>query len=79
MHVLFGTDRYSQEVWKEGFDYWMRQVDKELVAVCGLSSECLADCCYATWYDDGFSPEEAAWAALEANDFPFGDDDFSFE
>jgi hypothetical protein len=50
------------------FKQWMKQVDAELVSLCGLVSMDLADQCYHDWYDDGMTPEEAAVEAFENQD-----------
>lgn len=53
------------------FESWMRQVNAELSAICGLSSDDLADQTYRDWYEDGISPEDAATMTLEDEGFPF--------
>lgn len=53
------------------FRAWMRQVDAELVRICGLDSRCLADQTYHDWYDSGVEPYEAAIMTLENEGFPF--------
>jgi hypothetical protein len=47
-----------------GFDQWMTQVNQHLVAMCGMSSEDLPNCCYFDWYDDDVSPKSAARRAI---------------
>jgi len=47
-----------------GFDKWMKDVDRILINYCGLSHEDLPDVCYADMYDDGRSPKGAAGVAI---------------
>ena len=47
------------------FAQWMGQVNKLLIQMCGMSSECIADYCYRSAFDCGDTPEEAAQDALE--------------
>ena len=49
------------------YTQWMGNVDVALVALCGLSSDDLADCCYKDMYDDGYEAVEAAQEALDSN------------
>jgi len=41
------------------FDQWMREVDRILVARCGMDSRDLADKCYADAHESGQTPHEA--------------------
>jgi hypothetical protein len=50
------------------FNQWMRKVDAELTDLCGLTSMDLADQTYHDWYDDGYTPEEAAQEAMDNQD-----------
>lgn len=52
------------------FEIWMKKVDQELEARCGLVSLDLADMPYRDWYEDGYTPSEAAQEALENEGFP---------
>ena len=52
------------------FQQWMKQVDGELIAICGLSHDDLADCTYYDYFLAGIDPREAAELVLEYNDFP---------
>jgi hypothetical protein len=47
------------------FEEWMKEVDRVLVKRCGLCHQDLPDCCYNDWWEDGYSPAEAAAAAIE--------------
>lgn len=53
------------------FESWMKEVDAEITALCGLGVDDLADYMYRDAYDDGDSPEDVAVMVLEENDFPF--------
>ena len=53
------------------FKMWMDKVDGALDSVCGLSHMDIADQRWHDWFDDGFTPEEAAREALEDEGFPF--------
>ena len=46
------------------FDSWLVAVDDAVQAYCGLGRDDLPDCCYRDWYDDGYSPQRAAKAAI---------------
>jgi hypothetical protein len=46
------------------FELWMREVDKALERIVGLSSADLPDVCYRDLYDDGAGPREAARIAV---------------
>jgi hypothetical protein len=53
------------------FDDWIRDVDQELIRICGLGSRDLAD--FPSWdlWHDGVPPVEAAGVCLvEWNDYP---------
>ena len=56
------------------FEQWKSAVDRAIGAICGLSSDDLADCTYRDWYDSDVTPSDAAQLALEENDFPFEED-----
>ena len=47
------------------FENWLKQVDVCLVNECGLDSQDLPDINYASLYDAGEKPSEAALEALE--------------
>lgn len=52
------------------YKLWMQQVDRELTAICGLSSGDLADFCSRDMFEDGLEPYETAIECLEQNEFP---------
>jgi hypothetical protein len=56
------------------FPQWLKEVDREIGKLCGLSHNDLADQPWHDWYDDEMSPAEAAESALADEGFPFGDD-----
>jgi len=47
------------------YDEWMKAVDREVLAVTGLSVHDLEDQPFADWYHDEISAEEAAHMAIE--------------
>ena len=51
------------------FDGWMRNVNKAIESICGLTADDLADCPFADWFEDGIEPNEAAQLVLEENGF----------
>jgi hypothetical protein len=53
------------------FTEWMRAVDQEVEIVCGLGTSDLADKPYRDWFDDEYTPAEAAQELLEDEGFPF--------
>lgn len=55
----------------ETFEEWLRRVDAEVEAVCGLSHRDLADWNYYDAYESGTSPAEVARDVLEDEGFPF--------
>lgn len=46
-------------------DAWMDKVDRHVEAIAGLSVWDLDDCPFSDWHDEGYSPREAAQAALQ--------------
>ena len=46
------------------FNAWMERVDAAVQAASGCSIYDLADVCLYDWYEDGFTPMEAARAAI---------------
>lgn len=48
-----------------GYDAWMREVDREVIARTGLSIHDLEDQPFRDWYRDEMSPREAAETAIE--------------
>jgi hypothetical protein len=48
------------------FEQWKKQVDKNISAICGLTSDDLEDCCYMQWYTDGVKPLAAAKRAIKS-------------
>jgi hypothetical protein len=53
------------------FKVWMAAVDREVLAVSGLTTTDLADQPFADWFQDGVEPAEAAEMLLEDEGFPF--------
>jgi hypothetical protein len=49
----------------------MAAVDAELIQLCGLTHQCLADHPYYDAYESEEEPEEVARDVLSENDFPF--------
>lgn len=47
------------------FETWMRAVDNHVSTIAGVSVHDLPDCMFRDWYDDGCSPQDAAFDALE--------------
>lgn len=54
---------------KGTFNAWMRQVDRVIDRIAGVSYEDLTDQPYREWYDAGTSPKRAAARALADNGF----------
>jgi hypothetical protein len=54
---------------RKTFEEWMAQVDAILIKRFGIESADLPDCCYADWYEDGFTPSQAVEMALEEGGF----------
>lgn len=52
------------------FSEFMRQVDRELLKVCGLTHRDLADFCYRDSFDDECEPADVASDVLADNGFP---------
>ncbi len=52
------------------FDEWMKQLDKAVSDLSGLSAHDLADQPYRDWFDSGYSPEDAAREALKNEGYP---------
>lgn len=50
------------------FDAWMKLVDWCLEGRCGMSHLDLPDCAYWDWWEDGYSPDAAAYKALREAD-----------
>ena len=48
------------------FDTWMKQVDAEIDARCGMTSGDLPDWMYRDAFEDGTSPKSAARQAISA-------------
>ncbi len=47
------------------FSEWMQQVNVHVWGVAGLSADDLADQTWRDWFDDQYTPREAALKALE--------------
>ena len=54
---------------ERAFATWMREVNTEIDAVCGLISDDLPDVGYWDMWDSGLTPFEAADFALHAADY----------
>jgi len=52
------------------FNEFMKLVDKEIDAFCGLDSRCIADFMYWDAWDDELSAKETARDALENDGYP---------
>jgi hypothetical protein len=50
----------------EGFDTWMKLVDRKCQERHGLSIYDLPDACFADFYEDGYTPAEAVREAIRA-------------
>lgn len=53
---------------QQTFDQWMQKVDKIIENVCGLSSQDLPDKNYLDFWEDGYTPTQAAKVALNDED-----------
>lgn len=53
------------------FDEWLKEVDKEVIRLSGVSYQDLADQTWWDWWNDGYGAKEAAREALENEGFPF--------
>jgi hypothetical protein len=51
-----------------GFMLWMREVDRVLQYVYGVSADDLPDMAYRDYYEDGMTPAEASEAIQEEMD-----------
>lgn len=51
----------------KNFDVWMKAVNQQLILICGMSSDDLADCPYSDWWEDGMSVKGAARKAIKFN------------
>jgi hypothetical protein len=60
---------------KTPFEQWMMAVDAAISSRTFLSSNDLADQPYRDWFDDGISPEDAAYETL-SNEGWFDNDFF---
>ncbi len=49
------------------FEQWMKQVDRIVGHISGVSVHDLADANFRDWYDDEMDPQEAANLVLEQN------------
>jgi len=49
------------------FEQWMREVNRIVTHIAGVSVHDLADATFRDWYDDEYTPNEAANEVLEAN------------
>ncbi len=65
---MMESDDQSQQ--QNMFQNWMKDVDRFLEGLCGLSSLDLSDYCYRDAFEDGVSAKRAAAMALKS-DWPF--------
>ena len=49
------------------FKEWMDRVDDALLNAVGVCHRDLADWMYRDAFDDGFTPDDAAWEVLQDN------------
>lgn len=54
------------------FEQWLKEVDRYVVALCGLGADDLPDWGYRNAYDDGVSPIAAARKAYRAARAEYG-------
>lgn len=52
------------------FEQWLAAVDREVIAICGISVHELPDWDFWNAWNDGVPPEEAAEEVLINADFP---------
>ena len=52
---------------KANFGAWFNEVNKCVERICGLSAEDLSDQPYNDWFNDGYTPQEAAHECLSDN------------
>lgn len=50
---------------KKTFEEWLKEVDREVKAVVGMSYQDLEDCPYSDWYESGKSAKSAAKKAIK--------------
>ena len=50
---------------RKSFEDWMKEVDKELVELCGLTHDVIDDSPYHDWYDQGMRAKTAAKKAFK--------------
>lgn len=55
---------------EETFEQWYKRVDRAVLQRAGLWVDDLPDCPFRDWFDDGFTPDEAAEMALKEAGFP---------
>jgi hypothetical protein len=60
---------------EQTFEQWLKQVDRELNKLIGLSHGDLADKLWRDWYEDEMSPADAAREAAQAEAEEMGFDD----
>ena len=54
---------------KDRFEAWLKELDEICFDELGLSYKDLADQPYKTWFENGFSPEDAYYKLTE-NEYP---------
>lgn len=55
------------------YEQWKAKVNREILAIAGVTADDIGDVDYRSWWGDGVPPKDAAHDALEASDFPFED------
>ena len=59
------------------FDEWFREVDDDMLRIAGVGTDRVAYRKWHSWYEDGYSPMQAAETALMNTGFPF-DENYYF-
>lgn len=58
------------------FEQWKAAVNREVIAICGLSCDDLPDVNYRDLYESEVTADDAAREVLTEAEFPFEDDEF---
>ena len=53
------------------FEAWMAEVDRQMKRLCGMTTQDIADFCYADAFDAGKTPLATAKRALKADGYKF--------
>lgn len=56
---------------RNDFDHWLDAVDEAIFELAGVGLNDLADQAWYDWWSDEYTPQEAAYEALENEGFPF--------